>query len=460
VLALAGCVLGAALPASAQAATDLSVSPELAGGTDQVAVGDTGQGQLEVTNRSDSGSLTLTELTLVPSCGADTADKSCGDAPGADAGVVVLGDSATGSGACAGITFAVALSDAASGKVALTPSAPVTLDTGGAATCDVAFTYTVGQMPTKDATEDDGVQTELVASAKATTGGSPAKTAADVGYDTVTVVRDTPQLSTQAAAAVAVGGALSASATLGGTHPEGTITFNLFGPADPICAGVPLSSSAVTATGNGTYTSPGVVAPAVGTYRWTASYAGDADNDPVTTACDAPGAAVDVHAAAPVLPANTKGTSGGSASGAGGPAVTLASVSGAGAAGARPSLSAFGLAPKSFTRGSSKGTTLAYVVSGPAIVRIVFERSTTGRRSGSKCVTSTAKLKHKAACVLYVKVRSLKETYKRAGGRHVRLSSRVSGHVLAAGTYRVRATAWAGSTAGTERKAILRIIKP
>jgi hypothetical protein len=214
----------------------------------------------------------------------------------------------------------------------------------------------------------------------------------------------------------------------------------------------------VTASGDGSYTSPGVVAATVGTYHWTASYGGDEDNDAVATGCDAPSAAVDVRAAGQILPAGTKGV-GGSASGTG-PSVTLASVpGGSGAAGSKPSLSAFALTPKSFVRGSSKGTTIAYSVSGPAIVRLVVEHGTIGRRSNSKCVKSTAKLKHKAACTLYVKVGTLKETYKRAGARHVRFSGHLSGRLLPVGTYRVRATAWAGSTAGAERRATFRIVK-
>jgi hypothetical protein len=103
-----------------------------------------------------------------------------------------------------------------------------------------------------------------------------------------TVAQATPTLSTQATASVAIGGQISDTATLsGGTNPTGTITFNAYAPGDTTCTGpVAFADSAIVA-GNGDYTTNPVFTPtAVGTYRWIASYSGDADNAAVSGACN------------------------------------------------------------------------------------------------------------------------------------------------------------------------------
>ena len=47
------------------------------------------------------------------------------------------------------------------------------------------------------------------------------------------------------------------------------------------------TSNAIAVSGNGTYTSaPGYTATAVGTYRWIASYSGDANNIAIPGACN------------------------------------------------------------------------------------------------------------------------------------------------------------------------------
>jgi hypothetical protein len=84
---------------------------------------------------------------------------------------------------------------------------------------------------------------------------------------------------------------LNDKATLsGGIEPvTGTITFNLYGP-DPV-NGPPTCTTAiftqtVTVNGTGTYsTTTGQLVTTPGTYEWTASYSGDANNKPSSTAC-------------------------------------------------------------------------------------------------------------------------------------------------------------------------------
>ena len=66
----------------------------------------------------------------------------------------------------------------------------------------------------------------------------------------------------------------------GGNSPTGTITFTLYAPNSATV----VDTEMATVNGNGTYDTPTGFAPtAVGTYEWTASYSGDANNNPVVT---------------------------------------------------------------------------------------------------------------------------------------------------------------------------------
>jgi hypothetical protein len=85
-----------------------------------------------------------------------------------------------------------------------------------------------------------------------------------------------------------VGTTVQAFAALeGGDNPTGTITFNLYGPsATASCSGTPVDTETAAVTGNGSYTTPAGATPSqVGTYWWTASYSGDANNNPAVTVC-------------------------------------------------------------------------------------------------------------------------------------------------------------------------------
>jgi hypothetical protein len=104
--------------------------------------------------------------------------------------------------------------------------------------------------------------------------------------ESVVVTKAVPTLSSSASASVALGGAVSDTATIAaGSAPTGTITFQLFGPADPQCTGAPAFTSTVPVSGNGSYKSGPFTAAAPGTYLYVASYSGDLGNAPVTSAC-------------------------------------------------------------------------------------------------------------------------------------------------------------------------------
>ncbi len=98
---------------------------------------------------------------------------------------------------------------------------------------------------------------------------------------------------------------LKDSATLtGGLSPTGTITFALFAP-DGVTV---VDTEVVTVSGNGAYNTPAgytlpTASPVTGTYQWVASYSGDINNSPDSSALgDEP---VQVHAANPSLATDT-----------------------------------------------------------------------------------------------------------------------------------------------------------
>ena len=92
-------------------------------------------------------------------------------------------------------------------------------------------------------------------------------------------------------------GTISDTATIGpppagAPAPTGTVTFQVYGPNDPTCAGTPVFTSTNTVTGGGTAVStaflPGPSTGGAGTYRYVATYSGDATYQPVMSPCGAP----------------------------------------------------------------------------------------------------------------------------------------------------------------------------
>ena len=108
------------------------------------------------------------------------------------------------------------------------------------------------------------------------------------GGETSVVAKRAPSISTLATATANLGQPIGDRATISGAYsPGGTVTFRAYGPGDVDCSSAPaFTSSAVTVSGNGDYNSPQFTPAATGTYRWIASYSGDANNDPVAGACN------------------------------------------------------------------------------------------------------------------------------------------------------------------------------
>ncbi|MFI8104241.1 hypothetical protein [Streptomyces sp. NPDC086023] len=93
-------------------------------------------------------------------------------------------------------------------------------------------------------------------------------------------------LITTASGPVTVGSAISDTAVLGGVSANagGTLTFRAY--SDAQCTNQVFTGGSVeTVNGPGTYHSPEFTPTAVGSYYWTASYSGDANNSPAATSC-------------------------------------------------------------------------------------------------------------------------------------------------------------------------------
>lgn len=73
------------------------------------------------------------------------------------------------------------------------------------------------------------------------------------------------------------------------SSPTGSITFKLFGPDDVLCSGAPAFQASVAVHGDGRYASAAFTPSAAGTYRWIASYSGDASNHAASGTCGEPG---------------------------------------------------------------------------------------------------------------------------------------------------------------------------
>jgi hypothetical protein len=126
-----------------------------------------------------------------------------------------------------------------------------------------------------------------------------ASSACNAANETTVVSPKTPTIITFAVAGpVPLGGAISDTATIGNTAPKpdgtpagGTVTFMAYGPDDATCAGpAAFTSAAIPVSGDGNYGSGDFTPTLAGTYRWIATYTGDAPNTsgPVSTSCNDP----------------------------------------------------------------------------------------------------------------------------------------------------------------------------
>jgi hypothetical protein len=88
-----------------------------------------------------------------------------------------------------------------------------------------------------------------------------------------------PTITTTASPDTSLGTSISDTATLtnAASGAAGTITFEAFGPDDADCSGTVAFTSTKPVSGNGDYTSDPFTPTEAGTYRWIATYSGDAN---------------------------------------------------------------------------------------------------------------------------------------------------------------------------------------
>ncbi|HET7471878.1 MAG TPA: hypothetical protein VFJ71_02025 [Candidatus Limnocylindrales bacterium] len=201
------------------------------------------------------------------------------------------------SGAESGTTISIALGAAVHDTSTLTGA---TATAGGTvhyqvfsdATCDTKFAD-AGTIPVVNGVPGNSISVTFNQSGnyywQADYSGDAANDPAssDCSLEVVSVGLNEPTISTNASDSVVVGGDIHDTATLaGGFNPTGTITFRLYGPNDATCTGAVIFSSTVNVNGNGDYDSASFKTSVAGTYRWIATYSGDANNAAAAGACN------------------------------------------------------------------------------------------------------------------------------------------------------------------------------
>jgi len=121
--------------------------------------------------------------------------------------------------------------------------------------------------------------------------GNNAPAASSCGSETVVITAQPTITTTANPKSAGTGTTLQDSATLANTSNllgTGSITFKLFGPGDTTCATALHTETVTGVKSNGPFTTTsGYVAKTIGTYHWTASFTGDANNAAAVGACGA-----------------------------------------------------------------------------------------------------------------------------------------------------------------------------
>ena len=292
-LAMTLAVAALCVPAAAHAVPTLVVSPSV---PTPVAVGQTLPASITLTNAStfedpsfticsagDGGACTGQEgIVLIPSCGAD-AGATC-TAGGADPGVFAVNGPVIGAQGttCADVSFVPASIDPAFGTVRFTPTGGLDVRLSMGQSCRLDFTVTVQKLPAKDARADAGLQTVVIATARART---YLDALASGGGSSVTTVTPAPPAPPAQPAIFGVDPASPSTDNtpqIRGSAPAGTVV-RVYAAAG--CAGAPAAQGSSEA-----FASPGltVAVPENATTTFSANA-----TDPATglvSACSAPSA--------------------------------------------------------------------------------------------------------------------------------------------------------------------------
>jgi uncharacterized repeat protein (TIGR01451 family) len=215
---------------------------------------------------------------------------------------LVQGTPAIGTSAASSVTLGNAISDTAtlSGVINGTSAGSIRFDLYGPSTTAVCtgtpvFTDTVnsvsadGSYPSALYTPTSAGTYWWVASYSGDVNNAPASgSCGDTGESSL--VQGTPVISTTALSPVAIGTAISDTATLSGVvngTSSGTIRFDLYGPSTtPVCTGTPVYTNTVNdVSADGPYGSGPYTPTTAGTYWWIATYSGDINNAGAAGTC-------------------------------------------------------------------------------------------------------------------------------------------------------------------------------
>ncbi len=160
-------------------------------------------------------------------------------------------------------------------------------------TCVVHFDALVLRKPAIDA-QPGTPGTQTFPTTSASFYGATVSGLRNSGNSVTTVFAATPTIATQATSTASIGSPIQDVATVTGApapaaQPTGTLSFTAFGPNDSTCAGPASFSSGPKALAGGsppTAASGGFIPTSTGTYRWVATYNGDANYDPITSSCN------------------------------------------------------------------------------------------------------------------------------------------------------------------------------
>ena len=154
---------------------------------------------------------------------------------------------------------------------------------------------------------------------------------------------------------------------LQGNSYWGSVTLQLFGPTDPGCAATPLTATTKELNGSDVVFPVPYTTTAAGTYRWVATYSGDTNDLPASTACGDPASSVLVTGAPTSLSTASAAATTPVATVVGGPTVDTVNLSGGWAASGHVRFSLFG--PDDPTCSGTPLTTSTVAVAGNGAYR-------------------------------------------------------------------------------------------
>ncbi len=208
-----------------------------------------------------------------------------------DVAVPTLSTSATAS---VGVGGTISDTATLSGGSAPTGTVTFTVFGPGDATCASAPVFTVpvtvaGGAATATITPGAVGVYRWIASYGGDGGNAAVAGACNDANESSNVTQVTPTVSSTGSphGTAVLGTSLSDSANLAsGFNPAGTMTFRLYGPSDPTCAGpAAFTAPTVPVSGNGAYASPSFAPAIPGTYSWIVSYSGDPNNTAASEPC-------------------------------------------------------------------------------------------------------------------------------------------------------------------------------